>query len=59
MVRVVSIIDARSWGEAPGTREMPVWGHVFEASLADRAHVPYTVLRRDRLLAEYLRTLQR
>jgi hypothetical protein len=56
---VMAAIDGRRAVAGHGTRQMPVWGAVFEAELKDSSYPGYTGLLRSRVLAEYLRTLQR
>ena len=57
---VMTVIDGRRLLSAHGTREMPVWGAVFEDTLRDR-DAPYpgvTGLMQTRALADYLRSIQ-
>lgn len=55
---VMAVIDGRRVISAHGTREMPVWGRVFEEELKDSSYPGYTSLLRAQVLADYLRTLQ-
>ena len=57
---VMAAIDGRRSVAAHGSREMPVWGEVFESEFAaDGAPRPRnTALLRSRLLTDYVMTLQ-
>jgi hypothetical protein len=55
---VMGAIDGRRSIAGHGTREMPVWGAVFEQELKDSSYPGYTGMLRSRVLTEYLRTLQ-
>jgi hypothetical protein len=57
---VMSMIDGRRNIPAHGTREMPVWGVLFEEDLrgADSPYPGITALAQTRALARHLRTLQ-
>jgi mono/diheme cytochrome c family protein len=57
--RVMSIIDGRRAVREHGTREMPVWGAVFEEKLQGKRYSKYTVLLQGRALTDYLRSIQR
>ena len=56
--RIAAVIDGRSPVVEHGTREMPVWGVVFESELADEAYTGYRAIERSRTLTDYLATLQ-
>jgi hypothetical protein len=56
--RVMQIIDGRVLVAEHGTREMPVWGVVFEEELEGEPYTGYTSLLRSRNLTDYLRSLQ-
>jgi mono/diheme cytochrome c family protein len=56
---VMSIIDGRRTVAAHGPREMPVWGAVFEDSVAPGQYPGYTSLLHSRALTEYLQSIQR
>jgi Cytochrome C oxidase, cbb3-type, subunit III len=55
---VMGVIDGRRVVAEHGTREMPVWGLMFEQELAGQLHGRYVGLLRSRALADYLRTMQ-
>ncbi len=55
---VMAVIDGRRAVAAHGSRDMPVWGTVFEEELKDQPYSKYTALLRSRVLADYLKTLQ-
>lgn len=57
--RVMAVIDGRREVAAHGTREMPVWGAVFEEELEGRPYGSYVGLLHSRSLTEYVRSLQR
>jgi hypothetical protein len=54
----MDVVDGRRVVAAHGTREMPVWGAVFDEELKDRAYPGYTGLLRTRSLVDYLRSIQ-
>lgn len=56
--QVMAIIDGRTAIAAHGSRDMPVWGHVFTEELEERRYTGQTVLLRARALADYLRDIQ-
>jgi mono/diheme cytochrome c family protein len=56
--RVAAAIDGRSSVLGHGTREMPVWGVVFEEELTGEPYVGYRAIERSRSLTDYLATLQ-
>ena len=56
--RVAAVIDGRSPMAAHGSREMPVWGVVFEEEISGERYVGYRAIERSQLLTEYLATLQ-
>jgi mono/diheme cytochrome c family protein len=56
---VMGAIDGRRIIAGHGTREMPVWGAVFEQELKDSTYPGYTGMLRSRTLSDYVRTLQR
>jgi mono/diheme cytochrome c family protein len=51
-------IDGRRTIRAHGTSTMPVWGTVFERTMAGERHPQRTTLLQVEVLAEYVRTLQ-
>jgi mono/diheme cytochrome c family protein len=55
---LMTVIDGRRLVGAHGSREMPVWGAVFQDELEDRPYPGYTGLLRTRTLADYLHTIQ-
>jgi mono/diheme cytochrome c family protein len=55
---LMDVVDGRRVVAAHGTREMPVWGAVFDEELKDRAYPGYTGLLRTRSLVDYLRSIQ-
>lgn len=55
---VMAVIDGRRAVAAHGSREMPVWGAVFEEELQKQRYTRYSGLLRSRVLADYLKTLQ-
>jgi mono/diheme cytochrome c family protein len=56
--RVMQVIDGRAVVTGHGTREMPVWGVLFEQELEGEPNAAYTALLRTRALADYLRSIQ-
>src|SRR5262245_4123953 len=56
--RVTAVIDGRSPVAGHGSREMPVWGVVFEEELSGERYVGYRAIERSQRLTEYLATLQ-
>lgn len=56
--RVMQVIDGRALVAEHGTRDMPVWGVVFEEELEDEPYSGYTALLRSRNLTDYLRSIQ-
>jgi hypothetical protein len=54
----MAVIDGRREVRAHGSREMPVWGAVFEDELRQRPYPAYTGLLRTRSLVDYLRSIQ-
>jgi mono/diheme cytochrome c family protein len=56
--RVAAAIDGRSAIVEHGTREMPVWGVVFEQELTGEPFVGYRAIERSQSLTDYLATLQ-
>ena len=56
--RARTFIDGTQATTAHGSREMPVWGAVFDEELEDQAYTRYTGLLQSRLLTDYLRSLQ-
>lgn len=60
--RVFAVIEGTDAVAAHGTREMPVWGPVFEVQSTnayDRAQTRIEVGERIRRLADYLKSIQR
>jgi mono/diheme cytochrome c family protein len=55
----MAIIDGERLVAAHGTREMPVWGVVFDKELEEAPFGTRVRLLRAQVLADYLRTLQR
>jgi len=55
---VLRMIDGRTLVAAHGSREMPVWGAVFEDELSERPYPAYTTLLHTKSLAEYLERIQ-
>ncbi|VUZ86649.1 hypothetical protein MELA_03054, partial [Candidatus Methylomirabilis lanthanidiphila] len=41
-----------------GTREMPIWGAVFESEHQGKGYPGYTSLLHSRTLSDYLRSIQ-
>jgi len=56
--RVAAVIDGRSPVVEHGTREMPVWGVVFETELSNQAYTGYRAIERSRSLTDHIATLQ-
>ena len=56
--RVAAAIDGRVAIAEHGTRDMPVWGVVFEDELAGQPHAGYRAIERSQALTQYLETLQ-
>lgn len=55
---VMAFIDGRRQVAAHGTRDMPVWGAVFEEEGRGEPYPAYQSLLRSRFLVDYLRTIQ-
>lgn len=55
---LIAVIDGRRAVAAHGSREMPVWGDVFDAELAGQPYRQRQSLLRAQVLADYIRTLQ-
>lgn len=55
---VMSVIDGRRAVAAHGTRDMPVWGAVFEEEGRGEPYPSYQGLLKSRFLVDYLRTIQ-
>jgi mono/diheme cytochrome c family protein len=55
---VMSAIDGRRHVPAHGTRDMPVWGAVFEEEGQGEPYPAYQGLLKSRLLVDYLGTIQ-
>jgi mono/diheme cytochrome c family protein len=57
---VMAVIDGRRQVAAHGSRDMPVWGAIFEAEEEGRGepYPAYHSLLQSRLLVDYLATLQ-
>ena len=55
---VMSVIDGRRLVAEHGSREMPVWGAVFEEQPRATGYAGYTSLLHSPALADYVRTLQ-
>jgi mono/diheme cytochrome c family protein len=56
--RVAASIDGRSAVAGHGTREMPVWGVVFEDELSGERYHGYRTIERSQRLTEFVATLQ-
>ncbi len=55
---VMSVIDGRRQVIEHGTRDMPVWGAIFEEEGKGEPYPAYHSLLQSRLLVDYLATLQ-
>ena len=55
---VMSVIDGRRSVVEHGSREMPVWGAIFEEEEQGKPYPAYTSLLQSRLLVDYLATIQ-
>jgi mono/diheme cytochrome c family protein len=55
---VMAVIDGRRQVAAHGTRDMPVWGAVFEEEGRGEPYPAYHSLLQSRLLVDYLGTIQ-
>ena len=55
---VMAVIDGRRQVAAHGTRDMPVWGAVFEEEGSGEPYPAYHSLLQSRLLVDYLATIQ-
>jgi mono/diheme cytochrome c family protein len=55
---VMSVIDGRRAVAAHGTRDMPVWGAVFEDEGRGEPYPAYQGLLKSRFLVDYLATIQ-
>jgi mono/diheme cytochrome c family protein len=55
---VMATIDGRRQVAAHGTRDMPVWGAIFEEEGRGEPYPAYHSLLQSRLLVDYLATLQ-
>jgi mono/diheme cytochrome c family protein len=55
---VMSVIDGRRAVAAHGTRDMPVWGAVFEEESRGEPYPAYQGLLKSRFLVDYLATIQ-
>jgi mono/diheme cytochrome c family protein len=56
--RVAAAIDGRSIVLGHGTRDMPVWGVVFEQELSGEAYAGYRAIERTQRLTEFLAGIQ-
>lgn len=58
--RIAEVIDGRRMPQAHGTRQMPVWGAVFEQQLEieERPDPPFEAYLRTITLVDYLRSIQ-
>jgi mono/diheme cytochrome c family protein len=54
----MAAIDGRRQVAAHGTRDMPVWGAIFEAEGSGEPYPAYQSLLQSRLLVDYLATIQ-
>ena len=55
---VMTAIDGRREIEEHGTKDMPVWGAVFESDLMGQQYRRYTAFLRIRDITDYLRSIQ-
>ena len=55
---LLEVIDGRRQVSAHGTRDMPVWGAVFEAEEKGAPYPAYQSLLKSRFLVDYLATIQ-
>ena len=55
---VMEVIDGRRQLAAHGTRDMPVWGAIFEEEGRGTPYPAYQSLVRSRFLVDYLATIQ-
>jgi mono/diheme cytochrome c family protein len=55
---VMSVIDGRQQVIEHGTRDMPVWGAVFEEEGRSEPYPAYQSLLKSRFLMDYLKTIQ-
>ena len=55
---VMSVIDGRRQVIEHGTRDMPVWGAIFEEESRGEPYPRYQGLLQSRFLVDYLRTIQ-
>ena len=55
---VMAVIDGRRQIAAHGTRDMPVWGAIFEEEGRGEPYPAYQGLLKSRLLVDYLATIQ-
>jgi mono/diheme cytochrome c family protein len=55
---VMSVIDGRRQVVEHGTRDMPVWGAIFEEEGAKEPYPAYHSLLQSRFLVDYLATIQ-
>ena len=56
--RIMQVIDGRREVVEHGSREMPVWGAVFETELEGERYGTYAAMLHVRALTDYLRSLQ-
>ena len=54
----MSMIDGRRLVAEHGSREMPVWGVVFEEEREGQPYQAYAGLLQSRALVDYLRSIQ-
>jgi len=54
----MQVIDGRRAVVEHGTREMPVWGAVFESERHGEGYPGYISLLHSRALSDYLRSIQ-
>ena len=55
---VMAVIDGRRQVAAHGTRDMPVWGAIFEGESRGEPYPAYQGLLKSRFLVDYLATIQ-
>jgi len=56
--KLLALIDGRRLVKEHGSREMPVWGAVFDEELKTEPYREYTGLLQSRVLADYIKSIQ-
>jgi mono/diheme cytochrome c family protein len=56
---VIVAIDGRRTVRGHGDPKMPVWGEVFSGEVKDPKSAEVTTLRKEKMIADYVATLQR